>query len=168
MMGGSRQATNGSGEGAWRKPQSQLPASRLQQPAPSLLPGPHPRYLAHKAVGCGIRRGAPIRPFEPAFPLAVLALEEAGGDKSGIRGALSQPLPCRAGATAKPGKYHSLISTAPHILPEMVQPEGVGGPRPQLWGGGQCERALGKCPQKPPKLSQRGGDGGGEEWLEAH
>lgn len=87
------------------------PALVSQAPAASPLPapGPHPRYLAYKAVGCRIRGRAPIRPFEPAFPLAVLALQEPGRDESGIRKALSQPLPYGATATAKPWKQHSLV-----------------------------------------------------------
>ena len=37
VMGGSRQVTNDVGEGAWRKPQTQLTNPDLHQPATSLL-----------------------------------------------------------------------------------------------------------------------------------
>lgn len=161
--------TNDMGEGAWRKLQTQLTNPGLHQPATSLLAAQSPRYLADKAVGCCVRGRAPIRPFEPPFPLAVFALEMPGRDKSRIRKALSQPSAHQAQnhSQALEISFPDLNRPPLHLLPEMVQPEGEGGPRPQPWGGGQCKRTLGSA-QETPKPSQRGWEGGGAEKLEAH
>lgn len=158
VMGGSRQVTNDVGEGAWRKPQTQLTNPGLHQPATSLLSTQPPHYLADKAVGCCIRGCAPIRPFEPPFPLAVFALEKPGRDKSRISKTLAQPSShqvqnyCQALAISFP----DLKSLPLHLLPEMVQPEGEGGPRPQPWGGGQSKRALGSTHRNPQTKSEVG------------
>ena len=139
VWGGSRQVTNDMGEGAWRKPLTQLTNPGLHQPATSHLSAQPNHYLADKAVGCCIRGCAPIRPFEPPFPLAVFALEKPGRDKSRIKKALSQPSSHQAQnhSQALEISFPDLNSPPLYLLPEMVQPEREGEPRPQPRGGGQ-------------------------------
>lgn len=62
-----------------------------------------------------------------------------------------------------PNPYPIRAGNSPHIRPEMVQPKGKGGPRPQPWAGGTGQESPRKCTQKPPKLSQRGWEAGGAE-----
>lgn len=153
--------TNDMGEGAWRKPQSQLTNAGPHQPATSFLSAQPPHYLADKTVGCRIRGRAPIRPFEPPFPLAVFALGKPGRDKSGIRKGRSQPSSHQTqGYSQALGiLFPDLNSPTPHLLPEMVQPEGEGGPRPQPRGGGQWERTLGSTHRNPQTKPERLGTG---------
>ena len=52
--------------------------------------------------------------------------------------------------------FPDLKSLPLHFLPEIVQPEGEGGPRPQTWGGGQSKRALGSTHRNPQTKSEVG------------
>lgn len=148
------------GEGAWRKPQTQLTNAGLHQPATSLSSAQPPHYLADKAVGCCIRGRAPIRPFEPPFPLAVFALEKPGRDKSGIRKHLSQPSSHQAQSYSQAsGISFPDRNSPPPPSSQDGTARGGGKAQTTALGWGTVYKSAGKHTQKPPNQIAEAGKG---------